>query len=70
MQNTPMDAYLLRINMYYEKKKSGEYSKVTSQILYQIVTHTTLKTNGFADADYIRSLMKHALTKRVSISAK
>ena len=52
------------------KKKSGEYSKVTSQILHQIVTHTTLKTNGFADADYICSLMKHALPKRVSISAK
>ena len=38
------------------KQKSGEYGKVISQILHQIVAYITLKTNGFADAGFMLEL--------------
>ena len=59
------------VNQYMEcKRKAGKYTERTNLILHDIVSHMTLKTNRFADADYIRSLMKKVLPGRKSITAK
>ena len=52
------------------KKKAGGYAKELNVILHQLVAHMTLKDNGFADASYIRALMKKALPNAKAISSQ
>ena len=44
----------------YCKNKAGLYSNVTSLVLQYLVSYMFIKTNGFADAGYIRSLIRKA----------
>jgi hypothetical protein len=50
------------------KKKAGGYAKELNVILHQLVSHMTLKDNGFADSFYIRALMKKSLPNGKAIS--
>ena len=51
----------------YCKTKAGLYSNSTALVLHHLVSYMVLKTNGVADAAYIRSLMRKALPNRKAI---
>ena len=52
------------------KTKAGQYSNQTALVLHHLVSYMVLKSNGFADASYIRSLMRKALPDRKSITSQ
>ena len=52
------------------KKAAGGYAKEMNVIMHQLVSHMTLKDNGYADASYVRALMKKALPNGKAISSQ
>ena len=52
------------------KTKAGLYSNSTALVLHHLVSYMVMKTNGFADTAYIRSLMRKALPNRKAITSR